>query len=310
MSIAAARRRKIQPRADPPRSPTLPAARTAASCPGSLQRVRQMQALREQGWSLDEIALRFGVSRERVRQILRAHGGPDPEDIAEARRRRAEAQAEARIDELLALWRAGDAAAQRRQRARPAGRRLPQHDRALRDRRRPAPRAGPAWPARAARRRTPTATSSSRCASVAARARPRPERQGVRAARARAELPSLPTVLNRMGGWTRAAARRRHGRRSAPPTPRAHAPLDRRGVLGGAARASSTSSARSRRCSPTSATPPGRPELPSSATLRNRLGRWSSITTQLAARARARRQRRRAGAPRARSAGARPRAAP
>ena len=27
----------------------------------------------------------------------------------------------------------------------------------------------------------------------------------------------------------------------------------------------------------------GRPELPSSATLRNRLGRWSSITTQLAA---------------------------
>jgi hypothetical protein len=27
----------------------------------------------------------------------------------------------------------------------------------------------------------------------------------------------------------------------------------------------------------------GRPELPSSATVRNRLGRWSSISTQLAA---------------------------
>ena len=77
--------------------------------PGSLQRVRRMQALREQGWSLDEIALRFGVSRERVRQIMRAHGGPAPQDIAEARRRRAEAQAEARIDELLARWRAGEA---------------------------------------------------------------------------------------------------------------------------------------------------------------------------------------------------------
>ncbi|HEV2775729.1 MAG TPA: sigma factor-like helix-turn-helix DNA-binding protein [Solirubrobacteraceae bacterium] len=75
--------------------------------PGSLQRVRRMQALREHGWSLDEIALRFGVSRERVRQIMRAHGGPAPEDIADARRRRAEADAEARIDELLARWRSG-----------------------------------------------------------------------------------------------------------------------------------------------------------------------------------------------------------
>ncbi|HEV2059015.1 MAG TPA: sigma factor-like helix-turn-helix DNA-binding protein [Solirubrobacteraceae bacterium] len=64
--------------------------------PGSLQRVRRMQALRECGWSLDEIALRFGVSRERVRQIMRAHRSAAPEDIAAARRRRAEAQAEAR----------------------------------------------------------------------------------------------------------------------------------------------------------------------------------------------------------------------
>src|SRR5436190_14127924 len=79
-----------------------------AAAPGTQQRMAQMRALRERGWSLDEIALRFGVSRERVRQILRAHGGPDPQDIADARRRRAEAQAEERIDELLALWRAGE----------------------------------------------------------------------------------------------------------------------------------------------------------------------------------------------------------
>jgi len=49
---------------------------SATLAPGSLQRVREMAALRERGWSLDEIALRYGVSRERVRQILRAHGGP------------------------------------------------------------------------------------------------------------------------------------------------------------------------------------------------------------------------------------------
>src|SRR3954469_3704471 len=108
-------------------APTLPAPRTSTmlaptlsdptACdgctlvPGSLQRVLQMAALREQGWSLDEIPLRYEVSRERVRQILRAHGGPKPQDIAVARRRRAERLAEERIDELLGLWRAGDGAA-------------------------------------------------------------------------------------------------------------------------------------------------------------------------------------------------------
>ena len=60
----------------------------AVAAPGTPQRIGQIRALRERGWSLDEIALRFGVSRERVRQILRAHGAPDPERVAEARRRR------------------------------------------------------------------------------------------------------------------------------------------------------------------------------------------------------------------------------
>src|SRR5436305_5022454 len=77
------------------------------AAPGTQQRMRQMRALREQGLSLDEIALRYGVSRERVRQILRAHGAPDPDVVAHARRRRAAQLAEARVDELLALWRAG-----------------------------------------------------------------------------------------------------------------------------------------------------------------------------------------------------------
>jgi hypothetical protein len=70
--------------------------------PGSLQRVLQIRALREEGWSLDEIGMRFEVSRERVRQILHAHGGPDLQDVAEARRGRALRRAEARVDELLA----------------------------------------------------------------------------------------------------------------------------------------------------------------------------------------------------------------
>ncbi len=76
---------------------------------GSLQRARAMARLREQGQSLDEIALGFGVSRERVRQILQANGGPDSQHVADARRRRAEQHAQARIEELLELWRAGEA---------------------------------------------------------------------------------------------------------------------------------------------------------------------------------------------------------
>ena len=81
----------------------------AAAAPGTQQRMRQMRVLRERGFSLDEIALRFGVSRERVRQILRAHGEPDPKAVASARRRRVEQQVQARLPELLALWRAGAA---------------------------------------------------------------------------------------------------------------------------------------------------------------------------------------------------------
>ena len=95
--------------------------------------------------------------------------------------------------------------------------------------------------------------------------------------------PSLPTVLNRMGGWT-------HALRAAGMDP-----------LSAAARA------RKRRWTeeacwtalrkvvrelgeiPTVLAyerhAAGRAELPSSATLRNRLGRWSAITTQLAAQA-------------------------
>lgn len=77
--------------------------------PGSRQRMREMATLRMEGYSLDEIAERYGVSRERVRQILRTHGGPDPRDVIDARRRRAGRQAEANVDELLALWRCGEA---------------------------------------------------------------------------------------------------------------------------------------------------------------------------------------------------------
>ncbi len=248
--------------------------------PGSLQRVRQMQAQREHGWSLDEIALRFGVSRERVRQILRAHGGPDPQDIADARRRRAEAQAEERIDELLALWRAGE---QPRHAASALGlqaaacrstieRFATDVDRAARK----ATIAGA--------RRVQTYTDRDiivALTSVAARVGRVPSAKEYAAHARRLDYPSLPTILNRMGGWTHALRAAGMQPLSAPARARKRRWTEEacwtalRAVVAELGEIPSVL-AYERHAA-------GRAELPSSATVRNRLGRWSAITTQLAA---------------------------
>jgi transposase len=250
------------------------------AAPGTQQRMRQMCTLREQGFSLDEIALRFGVSRERVRQILRAFGAPDPELVADARRRRAAQLAEQRVDELLALWRAGTE-------PRSAATALGLQAAACRS--------------TIARFATDVDKAARRASMSGARGAPTySERDIIVALRAVAgglgrvpsakeyallarglELPSLPTVLNRMGGWSVA--------------------VEAAGMISVAAHPGSrtrrwTESAcwhALRRVVDELAEIPtvvsydrhaaGRPDLPSSATLRNRLGRWSAISAQLAA---------------------------
>jgi hypothetical protein len=265
-------------------APTLtdPAACDACTLvPGSLQRVREMAALREQGWSLDEIALRYEVSRERVRQILRAHGGPDPQEIVEARRRRAEQLAEARVDELLALWRAGEGA------AKVAGKLGLQAvacrstiERFATDVDRAARRASMAG-ARGAR------TYSDRdlilaLTSAANRLGSVPSAKEYAALARDLDFPSLATVLNRMGGWSSAVAAaglrapavasgRTRGRRwteDACWTALARA-VDELGEIPSVLAYERFAA--------------GRDDLPSSATIRNRLGRWSSLVTRLAA---------------------------
>lgn len=249
--------------------------------PGSLQRVLQMAALREQGWSLDEIALRFEVSRERVRQILRAHGGPHLQDVAEARRRRAERLAEARVDELLALWRAGEG---------PGGvaGRLGLQAAACRatierfatDVDRAARRASMAG-ARGAR------TYSDRdiilaLTSAAARLGRVPSAKEYAAVARGMQFPSLATVLNRMGGWSSAitaAGLRPAATRPARPRPRRWTQQACWDALRRAADDLGeipTVLAYERYAA-------GRTDLPSSATIRNRLGRWSTLATRLAA---------------------------
>lgn len=251
-----------------------------ALVPGSLQRIRQMQSLRRHGWSLDEIALRFGVSRERVRQILRAHGGPAPQDIADARHRRAEAQAEERVDELLSLWRAGE---QPRSAADKLGLQAAACrstiDRFATDVDRAARKASMAG----ARRSQQYSDRDIILAltSVSTRVGRVPSAKEYALHARELNHPSLPTVLNRMGGWThalRAAGMQpiadNHRRRKRRWTEEScwvalREVLEELGEI-------PTVLSYERHAA-------GRPELPSAATLRNRLGRWSSITTQLAA---------------------------
>lgn len=252
----------------------------AAAAPGTRQRMSQMRALRERGFSLDEIALRFGVSRERVRQILRVHGAPDPELVAGARRRRAAELAEQRVDELLALWRSGtepssaatalglQAAACRSTIARFAT----EVDKAAR-------RASLSG-ARGVQ------TYSERDIIVALRAvaaglgRVPSAKEYALLARG-LELPSLPTVLNRMGGWTCAV----EASGMKPLSPRGSSRPRRwtEGACWSALRRVIQELGEIPTVVSYEAHAAGRHDLPSSATLRNRLGRWSAIAAQLAA---------------------------
>jgi hypothetical protein len=224
-----------------------------------------------------------------VRQILQTHGGPDTRNVAEARRRRAEQQVEERRAELLALWRAGEdlgraatALGLPRAVCREAiARSASDVDRFARK-------------ASLARARDAATTYSDRdlvlaVSSMAARLGRVPSAKEYALLARELELPCLTTVANRMGGWTNAVRTagltpvsmpaRTRSRRWTTETcwaamHRVTAELGQIPTVGAYDRHAA-----------------GRADLPSSETLRNRLGRWSTITTRLAAE----RQQRKAG---------------
>lgn len=69
----------------------------AAPLPPAPPHVVEMIARRWRGLTLDEIGVEFGITRERVRQLLKKHGGPSTEEVRELRA--AEAQAAKRDHE-------------------------------------------------------------------------------------------------------------------------------------------------------------------------------------------------------------------
>jgi DNA-binding CsgD family transcriptional regulator len=243
-------------------------------------RVLEMAALRRRGFGLHQIAERFLISRERVRQLLLAHGGPDRHDAAEGRRRRAERLAQGQIDELLAMWRAG---------------RSPKEialargldgvacrtviERSVTDADRYARQAN-----MASARGGATYSDEEIVGAVQGAAAILGHVPGAReyaALASEAELPSLATVSNRMGGWSGAVAAA--GLRTITGSPRSH---PRRWT------ADACWEAVGRAVDELGEIPTivayeqlaaGRDDLPSAATIRNRLGRWSSLTARLAA---------------------------
>ena len=271
------------PRSSAMLAPTLVDPAACDGCklaPGSPERGLQMVALRAQGWNLEEIALRYEVSRERVRQILRAHGdGPAPEDIAEARRRRARRLAEAAVENLLALWRAGESpsSAAGKLGLQTAACRMA-IERFATDVDRAARRES-----LAAARATPMYSDGDitwAVLSAAARIGRVPSAKEYSALARRLQLPSLATVLNRMGGWSNAIAAA--GLRPVPVP--ARRPRRRRWTE------DACWEALQRAADELGEIPTvlayerfaaDREDMPSSATIRNRLGRWSTLQAQL-----------------------------
>ena len=111
---------------------------------------------------------------------------------------------------------------------------------------------------------------------------PRPEPEGVRGVGARAAVPEPADRAQPEGRLDERDPRRRHAAAGRGQAAHAGASLDRRRPLGRAAALVSelgeipTVLSYERHAAT-------REDLPSSATLRNRLGRWSAITTRLAA---------------------------
>jgi hypothetical protein len=239
-----------------------------------------MAQLRRQGQTLDQIARRYNLSRERVRQLLGTEAAPDSDEVARARRDGDERQALAHVEELLGLWRDGrspsGAASVLGLRAAASRRAIATYatdgDRTLRR----------AILASAhARGRTYSDADILRAIQRVADDLGRTPHAKEYGARAR-ELgcPSLPTVLNRMGGWT--AALQAAGL-TAPRAPQTRA----RRWTDDACWAALRRVARELDTVPTVAGydrhARDRDDLPSAATIRNRLGRWSTISARLVA---------------------------
>jgi DNA-binding CsgD family transcriptional regulator len=245
-------------------------------------RDREMFALRASGWTLREIGKRYGISRQRVDEIVRDRGGPELPEVIAARRAREVEIIDQRAQEIRQWWRAGLSIPQIAEKLDlPAARvhkaidgLLSPIDRAHRNR------------SIVMRTRTPRYSEEELRAGVrvvAERIGRTPTQEEYRAVAHELELASILTLAKRFGGWHAAVI-------AAGLTPLSHG-------RGRGSRRTWDKDACWRaleRVSDQLGNPPrfqsyvlistGRPDLPSGPTVRNQLGRWIDIVIELSAR--------------------------
>jgi transcriptional regulator with XRE-family HTH domain len=245
-------------------------------------RDREMFELRAAGWTLRQIGERYGISRQRVDEIVRDRGGPDLPEVIAARRAREAEVVEQRAREIREWWRAGlpvSAIAERI--GLPAARLhrsidsvLSPIDRAYRNR------------SIVMRTRSPRYSEDELLAGIretANRIGRTPTQEEYRAHAQELGLASILTLGKRFGGWQAAvvaagleplAHGRRRGSRRTWDKEACWLALERvADQLGNPPRFQSYVLLST-----------GRPDLPSGPTVRNQLGRWIDIVIELSAR--------------------------
>lgn len=259
----------------------------AAERRGGIQRPlcdrdREMFELRAAGWTLRQIGERYGISRQRVDEIVRERGGPELPEVIAARRAREAGIIEQRAEEIREWWRAGLSVTTIAERVGlPAARMqrtidgvLSPMDRAYRNR------------SIVMRTRTPRYSEEELLAGIresASRIGRTPTQEQYRVHAQELGLASILTLGKRFGGWQAAVV-------AAGLEPLSHA-------RGRGSRRIWDKEACWRaleRVADQLGNPPrfqsyvvlstGRADLPSGPTVRNQLGRWIDIVIELSAR--------------------------
>ena len=246
------------------------------------ERDREMFELRAAGWTLRQIGERYGISRQRVDEIVRDRGGPELGDVIAARRARETEIIQERSEDIQRWWRAGlpittiaeqlGLPAARVQRSIDAV--LTPMDRAHRNR------------SIVMRTRTPRYSDEELIdgvKQVATRVGRTPTQEEYRAQAHELGLASILTLGKRFGGW------------QASVTAAGLEPLQHGRGRGSRRIWDKESCWRAlERVADQLGNPPrfqtyvmlstGRPDLPSGPTVRNQLGRWIDIVIELSAR--------------------------
>jgi Homing endonuclease associated repeat len=241
-----------------------------------------MFALRASGWTLRQIGERYGISRQRVDEIVRARGGPELPAVIAARRAREAEIIQERSTEIRQWWRSGlPVAAIAAKLGLPAARVhrsigsvLSPMDRAYRNR------------SIVMRTRTPRYSEEQLIAGIrelANRIGRTPTQEEYRAHAQKLGLASILTLGKRFGGWQASVVAA-----GLQPLPHGRGRGSRRTWdANGCWRALE-------RVADQLGNPPrfqsyvllstGRPDLPSGPTVRNQLGRWIDIVIELSVR--------------------------